>query len=324
MVLVLALNAAIVGIMAFAVWSWFFGGERSYYTVGDYDLEQGRLIKIVGQKGSHSGAVNLRYEVTQNGKVLVSRDDEGTQFHASASPNGTKEAREFTVVPASQGDLVGITDRNQRDDIVILHDFLTNRSWPASGKTDAEKLATGRELLLRLQREYPFFSSSTLSLYRPQWVWSPRLTHWLVTFPDTASRHNSPASPRLALRVFDTRSRASCLIQTSFDCELFDENAAIGWLGNDVVVLAFTANKIFAWKLADDARLAALPHPLDDAVRARAGQLLNSPRPRDQFAIPSPFFVFPVETAPMTNEAPTSPNRGSPPSAPEQSPGSAR
>jgi hypothetical protein len=322
LLLVLALNTAIIGIIAFAVWAFFFGEEWTYYTVGNYDLEQGRFIRILGEKSSRSGVVKLRYEVTQNDKVLVSREDEGSVFLTSAAPAESTEAREFTVVPANQGDLVAITDRNQQDDIVILHDFLANQSWPACGKDNAKSRAMGLSMLLKLQREYPFFSSSALSRYRPQWVWSPKLTHWLVTFPD--STQDSADAPKLALRVFNTRNRLTCLIATPFDSEMFGENSVIGWMGNDVVVLAFDANQIFAWNLVEDAVLSASPKQNDETVRARGIELLNSSHTREQFAIPSPLYLFSPELAPPTAEPGKSPNRVESTSPPAQSPGSGR
>lgn len=292
-VLIILLNVAIIAAIGFVVAAWFLGDEWTYYTVGDYDLDQGRFIKIVGEKSSRSQAFNLRYEVIVNGKVTVSRDAEGAQFYSSTTSNRSSP-REFSVVPANQGELVAITDRANHDDIVILHDFRTNQSWPASGKGGAAE-TVGREMLLRLQRVYPFFSCSTLTTYRPRWVWSPRLTHWLVTYPDLAAEAGADHSPRLTLRVFNTLQRTSSVIPTEYSSDEFGETAAVGWLGNDVVILSFDAKRTAAWKLAEGDALAFSPILIDDKINARAAELRASPGSSDQFVIPSPLLLLPEE-----------------------------
>jgi hypothetical protein len=145
-----------------------------------------------------------------------------------------------------------------------------------------------------------------------------------VTYPDSSSAAAERTNPRLAIRVFDTRTRKSCFIKTDDASESFNDSAALGWMGNDLIVLAMSPDRTFAWQLRDDAGFTAAEAFVDEAVRSRAAELLAAPRPSQQFVIPPSLLQLPEEIAPANGDAARPTKNPTLPSAPTQDTGSAR
>ncbi len=299
LIVAVVLNVAILGVVSFAVGAWFFGERWTDSLVGNFDLDGDRFIKVYRRESETRRDANLRYEVVVNGRVVLPRNAAGTAFQP-VSPGTRTNSREFSIIPAEHGNLFAITDRKRNDEIVILHDFAGNQSWPAHGKDVQAGREIGRFLLRRLQREYPYFNAGSISSYRPAWVCSPDRVLWLLTLPYSPSeseeslgklsligsdsrsglrrdigplRQQEGSDALLGIRVWSARTRRACFIRTGFPCDDFDQHAAAAWISNDVLLISFAPAATYAWQVATEGGLRAVSLPVDDAIERQAGEL---------------------------------------------------
>lgn len=299
LIIAVVLNVAILGVVSFAVGAWFFGERWTDSLVGNFDLDGDRFIKVYRRESGTRRDANLRYEVVVNGRVVLPRNAAGTAFRP-VSPGTNTNPREFSITPAERGNLIAVTDRRRDDEIVILHDFAGNQSWPAHGKDEQAGREIGRFLLRRLQREYPYFNAGGISSYRPTWVCSPDRALWLFTLPYSPSetdesrgglrpigdqsssslrrdvgtlRQQEGSDTLLGIQVWSARTRRACFIRTGFPCDDFDQRAAAAWISNDVLLLSFAPGATHAWQIDTEGGLRAVSLPVDDAIERQAGEL---------------------------------------------------
>lgn len=95
--------------------------------LAELDAGPGRVIRVTVELNSQQ-TLSLHYQVEVDGHPVVEHAFFGTLPRTSPPPG-------FVIHTAEAGELVGIAQVSFPDRIIILHDFVTNDSWPMRSVT---------------------------------------------------------------------------------------------------------------------------------------------------------------------------------------------
>ncbi len=135
-----------------AAFVWKCAAESETYKL--CELRVGEKRRILIRAASYAEVnQNLFYEVRIGDRTVVP----GCWFTAWHRDTTEGDDPAFRVVSAEGGELVGVVEINTPEEILILHDFSTGYSWPASISGEHWKTASAhaRRLLERLKGETP-------------------------------------------------------------------------------------------------------------------------------------------------------------------------
>ena len=122
-------------------------GVPGQYEIVTFDLEKGRSVEILA---SHDAEVSqsFYYQVKVGQKIVVPL--------VMICVGHDRGQLEFKTLVAKDGDLVGIFEQKRPEEMLAIHDFKANATWPGSLSPDIEtdfKLS-GTLLLRDLQAEH--------------------------------------------------------------------------------------------------------------------------------------------------------------------------
>ena len=112
---------------------------KGHYLVTTLNVGPGRTIEILASYDVDGGR-GISYRVKLNGQTVA--------------PLGLMcvgidtDKLNFKTITANNGDLVGVFEQRYPDDILAMHDFKSNRSWPSGYQEHGQ---WGDELLRELQ-----------------------------------------------------------------------------------------------------------------------------------------------------------------------------
>ena len=112
---------------------------KGHYLVTTLSVGPGRTIEILASYDIDGGR-GIFYRVNVNGETVA-------PLSLMCVGLDTKKLK-FTTITANDGDLVGIFEQRYPDDILAMHDFKSNRSWPYGYQEHGQ---WGDELLRELQ-----------------------------------------------------------------------------------------------------------------------------------------------------------------------------
>jgi hypothetical protein len=133
-------------------------------TITKLDLGQDKTIRVTVKPNSQQ-TLSLHYHVNAPGKPPIENAFFGTLPRTSPPP-------EFVTYSADHGNLVGLAQASKPNRIIILHDFVTNDSWP-------HRIVTYKDTDTR--RSYPYYEEEPQIMARGEALFS-RLTQ---ANPDT-------------------------------------------------------------------------------------------------------------------------------------------
>lgn len=120
--------------------------RKGQYDIAKFEVEPRRSIEILA---SYDVEVtkSFYYRVRVDGKIVVP-----ISMICAGHDNGQLK---FNTLTAKSGELVGIFEQRYPNEILALHDFSSNRTWPeARDKSLGESYQIRDELLEELQREH--------------------------------------------------------------------------------------------------------------------------------------------------------------------------
>jgi hypothetical protein len=122
--------------------------QRGEYELAILDLGKGRSFQIFATNHVEVSQ-GILYQVKVDGNVVVP-----LTLLCTGSDNGKLK---FKTISAKGGDLVGIFEQKYPEEILAIHDFKSNVSWPRGfdENTPAEKAKIGEAFFKELQAEHP-------------------------------------------------------------------------------------------------------------------------------------------------------------------------
>ena len=118
------------------------------YEIETFDLGKGRSIEILASKYMEVSQ-SFYYQVKVDQKIVI-------PLFRMCSGHDSGQLK-FETLLAKQGDLVGIFEQKYPQEILVIHDFRSNASWPRmleGYKSQAEYEQYGAALLKELQSEH--------------------------------------------------------------------------------------------------------------------------------------------------------------------------
>jgi hypothetical protein len=116
--------------------------RKGEYLISTLDVGSGRSIEILAANEMEV-TQSIYYRVKVTGETVV-------PLFMMCGGYDTGKLR-FKTITAKHGDLVGVFEQRYPDDILAVHDFSSNRSWPYGRDEHGQ---WGDELLGELQREH--------------------------------------------------------------------------------------------------------------------------------------------------------------------------
>jgi len=118
------------------------------YEIATFDLGKQRSIQILASEYIEV-TQSIYYQVKVDGKVVIP-----LFMICSTLDHGQLD---FQALLARDGDLVGVFEKELPQEILVVHDFKTNASWPRvlSYNSTDEYYQFGAALLKQLQAEHP-------------------------------------------------------------------------------------------------------------------------------------------------------------------------
>jgi hypothetical protein len=122
--------------------------QSGEYAIATLDLGKGRSIEILASNRVEVSQ-GFYYQVKVDGKVVV------PMFMLCTGLDNGK--LKFKTIAAKGGDLVAIFEQKYPDEILAIHDFKTNVSWPRGfdRNTAMENNKIGEAFFKELQAEHP-------------------------------------------------------------------------------------------------------------------------------------------------------------------------
>jgi len=123
------------------------GSASGEYEIVTFDLGQGRSIEILASE---------TLEVTQSFYYRVKVDHKTVVPLYMMCAGHDKGQLKFKTIVAKGGDVVGVFEQKYPNEILAIHDFRSNASWPNTSvdKKARERDQAGEELLKELQAEH--------------------------------------------------------------------------------------------------------------------------------------------------------------------------
>lgn len=123
------------------------GSRSGEYEIVTFDLGQGRSIEILASE---------TLEVTQSFYYRVKVDHKTVVPLYMMCAGHDKGQLKFKTIVAKGGDIVGVFDQKYPNEILVIHDFKSNASWPKTSddKNATERNQLGEDLLKELQAEH--------------------------------------------------------------------------------------------------------------------------------------------------------------------------
>lgn len=121
---------------------------KEAYPVAKLNAGANRVINIY-VACSDAPTDPIFYEIAVDGKVIIEK-----RMMCSGSYYGDYR---FEVITAMNGNLVGVIETSHPENILALHDFSANETWPGGrdDQTPMEHYKIGEKLLEQLQKEHP-------------------------------------------------------------------------------------------------------------------------------------------------------------------------
>ena len=122
--------------------------QRGEYELASLDVGKGRSFQIFATNHVEVSQ-GILYQVKVDGKVVVP-----LTLLCTGLDNGKLK---FKTIAAKGGDLVAIFEQKYPDEILAIHDFKSNVSWPRGldDNTPTEKAKIGEAYFKELQAEHP-------------------------------------------------------------------------------------------------------------------------------------------------------------------------
>jgi hypothetical protein len=133
-------------------------GTLACDSVGEYEIAQ---IKV-SPRWTIEILASREVDVFQSIYYRVRVDDEVVVLTSRICSGYANRAHQFQIITAKEGTLVGVYEARYPDEILALHDFNNNETWPAAPtRTRDENEKVRQELLDQLQKEHPNLNLNT-------------------------------------------------------------------------------------------------------------------------------------------------------------------
>jgi hypothetical protein len=122
-------------------------GVSGEYEITNFDLGNGRTVEILASEDAEVSQ-SFYYQVRVNKKIVVPL--------VMICVGHDRGQLTFKTLPAKDGDLVGIFEQKQPEEMLAIHDFKSNATWPGflAPDQEAEFRLSGNLLLRDLQAEH--------------------------------------------------------------------------------------------------------------------------------------------------------------------------
>tara|TARA_E500000305_G_scaffold3796_1_gene3387 strand:- start:37676 stop:38491 length:816 start_codon:yes stop_codon:yes gene_type:complete len=223
-----------------------------------FDLGKGRSLDIYCEgEFFYEPPGYVSYQITENGKVLVPERD-----FCGIGPQRVPSGR-LEVLSTRDGETIAF---RRNFNVMIMHDFKTNRSWPdENGQVKWNDFLLAIELLQRFKQEGQDLYSDLVDHYLKFYLSSPdekfSVNQVWVMQGDQAE---------LQVRVSDRNEgnaqfllpREKIIVPLT---EEFDWRSGwgAGWLSNNRFGVWVTGAGVHVWEFSDDGMGTELPAPLD-------------------------------------------------------------
>ncbi|QDT29348.1 hypothetical protein Enr10x_47000 [Gimesia panareensis] len=244
----------VVAMSAVLLWLVSLPRESDFH----FDLGQGRALDIYCEgEFFYEPPGYVSYQITENGKVLVPERD-FCGIGSQRVPSGRLE-----VLSTRDGETIAF---RRNFNVMIMHDFKTNRSWPdENGQVKWDDFLLAIELLQRFKAEGQDLYSDLIDRYLNIYLSSPNeklnvnqvwnaqgdQAELLVRVSD---RHGGKAQLLLP------REKITVPLSEEFD---WHSGWGAGWLSNHRFGVWVTGAGVRVWDLSDDGMGKELPGPLD-------------------------------------------------------------
>ncbi|WP_145451448.1 hypothetical protein [Gimesia panareensis] len=290
MIVLLGVSIPIVMIFYTAAKSFLL--DQPYDPFQTFELPHGRTLTLYAEyEWFYEPPGHLYFDVVEDGKVLVEARD-----FWGVGPERIPEL-EYKAVTSNDGNLVAIL---YQTNVVILHDFKTNRTWPGpEGKKWNETDFTWddyvllRELLDQFAAEGKTLYCSLLGENKFRIVCSSDYRYHIRR--EWEKREGVPGF-QLRVRLFKEETELETLFETEYRPvktkkkqslqDRFDQSRhwgdwnsgwKAGWLDANTFAVWNQDQGARAWKTDAEGNCTELPAPLEDKMLTRIQRLPGSP-----------------------------------------------
>ncbi|QDU16841.1 hypothetical protein CA11_46770 [Gimesia maris] len=222
-----------------------------------FELGKGRSLDIYCEgEFFYEPPGYVSYSVRQNGKVLVPKH-RFRSIGAERVPSGRVE-----MVMTGDGDTVAI---RRNFDVIILHDFKSNRTWPRQyGEFQLNDYLLAKELLERFKSEGQELYCTAVQSYLSSYLPSPDGQRIVLQFWDKKEYHaelNVRVINQQGEILHELRGEENEII--SMEDIYSRKNWSAGWLSENRFGVWTLNGGTHIWDFKEDGTCVELPAPLD-------------------------------------------------------------